>query len=103
MSFFLGEAYQKERHKNEPGYVDTAQIKGFEITEEHWERGRPLRAISDESENTIGVVHSKGNAALRYAATGIYASASEEVAVATDDIEVALGRVEGQGFGIIIA
>jgi hypothetical protein len=101
---FLSEAYQRERHTEERSYTDNSKVTGFEIREEHWECGRPLRAFSgDNAQNTIGVVHSKGNAVLRYAAAGIFASVGEEVAIATDEIDAAVGRVDGQEAGIVIA
>ncbi|KAF1978098.1 hypothetical protein BU23DRAFT_564373 [Bimuria novae-zelandiae CBS 107.79] len=100
----LSESYQKRRHIDEPGYTDTAKVTRFEIRDEHWKRGRPLRGMPVENAtNAIGVVHSKGNAVLRYVAAGIYASAYEEVAIATDDISSAIGRVDRQGGGIIVA
>jgi hypothetical protein len=72
------------------------------VRDEHWQQGRPL--IAAQGHDDVGVVHSKGNAVLRYAATGIYASVNEEVAIATDDIDLAVERIRGQDVsGIVIA
>jgi hypothetical protein len=99
---FLSAAYQQERHADEVGYVDSTIVRGFSVQDEHWQQGRPLIAPPEHDE--VGVVHSRGNAVLRYAATGIYASVEEEVAIATDDIDSAVGRIRGQGVsGIVIA
>lgn len=95
---FLSEAYVQPRHQTEIGYVDMATVQGFEMNDQHWEDGYALQPLP----KTIGVVHSKGCAALRYAAAGIYAGIGEEVSIATDDTEVAVGRVEGQDGGIVI-
>ena len=61
------------------------------------------RATEANADATVGVVHSVGCPALRYAAAGFYGGAGEEVAIATDDIDFALSRVEGSDAGIIIA
>jgi hypothetical protein len=102
---FLSEAYQQKRHSGEVGYVDSANVRGFSVRDEHWERAQPLRATAvQDNAADPGLVHSRGNAALRYAAAGIYASVGEEVAIATDDIDQAVGRVKGQGIsGIVIS
>lgn len=98
----LSGAYQQERHVDEVGYVDGTIVRGFSVRDEHWQQGRPL--IAAQGHDDVGVVHSKGNAVLRYAATGIYASVNEEVAIATDDIDLAVGRIRGQDVsGIVIA
>lgn len=61
------------------------------------------RAIPDENaENIFGVVQSRGCPALRYAAAGIYTAAGEEVSIATDSIDAASGRLEGEDGGILI-
>ena len=103
---FLSTAYVAKRHDEEPGYVDQAVVSGFEVRDEDWKRGHVQRPIDENPLNRVGVIHSRGCPALRYAAAGFYASAGEEVAIATDDIEAAVGRVEspdGQDGGIAIA
>lgn len=102
---FLSAAYQQERHTGEVGYVDSTRVRGFSVRDEHWQKGCPLLATAVQDKVAEpGVVHSKGNAVLRYAATGIYASVGEEVAIATDDIDLAVGRIKGQDIsGIVIA
>jgi hypothetical protein len=100
---FLSTAYQQRRHDAEMGYVDQFTFSGFEIEDRHWQDGRLQRPITENPDNLIGIVQSKNCPALRYAAAGIYTEAGEEVAIATDDIEAAYGRVDGQGEGIVIA
>lgn len=82
--------------------IDTTIVRGFSAQDEHWQQGRPLRAPPNHFE--VRVVHSRGHVVLRHAATGIYASIAEEVAIATDDIDLAVGRIRGQDVsGIVIA
>lgn len=100
---FLSSAYQVKRHETEVNYVDESVVKGFEVTDEDWQNGQIQRPLPEDLVDQIGVVHSRGCAALHYAASGFYASAREEVAIASDDINVAVGRVEGQGSGLVIA
>jgi hypothetical protein len=100
---FLSSAYQVERHAEEKDFVDDTVVRGFEIRDEHWQSGIVQRVIDVNPENQIGVVHCRGCPALRYIATGFYVSVGDEVAIATDDIEVALGRVQGQDGGIIVS
>lgn len=71
----------------------------FEVTEQDWESGHiPLPG----AEESFGIVHSTECPALRYAAAGFYGHVAGEVAIATDDISAAFGRVQAQGSGIII-
>lgn len=60
------------------------------------------RVIEENSINRIGVVQFRGCPALRYAATGFFAGAGDEVAIATGNIGDAVGRVDGEGGGMII-
>jgi hypothetical protein len=80
-------------------------IKGFEVTDEQWQASKvQLPSPADTvSEDQMLLVQSKGCPALRYAAAGFYNSAGEEVAIATDDIHTAFGRLEAVGPGVIIA
>lgn len=99
---FLSEAYVAKRHEADPDYIDEIIVKGFEITEDDWKKGCVQKPIMQEHWEQIVVVHSRGNALLRYAASGIFASSYEELAIVTDDIDAAVGRVQGQGCGVII-
>ena len=79
-----------------------ALVFGFYYRLLKQQQGRPLRAPPNHFE--VRVVHSRGHVVLRHAATGIYASIAEEVAIATDDIDLAVGRIRGQDVsGIVIA
>jgi hypothetical protein len=80
-------------------------IKGFEVTDEQWQASRvQLPSPADTvSEDQMLLVQSQGCPALRYAAAGFYSSAGQEVAIATNDIVAAFGRLEAQGPGVIIA
>ncbi len=57
----------------------------------------------NDSGDQFCIVNSRGSAALRYAATGFFANAGEDVGIASDDVSAAFGRVEAQGAGIVIA
>ena len=95
---FLSGAYLRKRHEKESDYTDHSTMKAFEIRDEDWQTGYVRRAV-----NVLGVVHSRGNSALRYAAAGFFASAGEELCIATDDIDAASGRVDLQEGGIVVA
>ncbi|RDW65097.1 hypothetical protein BP6252_10748 [Coleophoma cylindrospora] len=97
---FLGASYHVPRH--ESGYVDDFKVHGYEIKDEDWQCGRVQRPSPQELLDQIGVVHSRGCPALRYAAAGFFAGVHEEVAIVTDDIEMAVGRVSAQDGGVII-
>ena len=99
---FLTSRYQRKRHCNEAGYTDSFAFRGFYVNEGHWRAGRIPRPLTP-NEHSYGIVHSRGNAALRYAAAGFLMEVGEEVAIATDDTEAAFGRIEAQGDGYIIA
>ena len=100
---FLSSCYQNQRHVNEKGSEDDSMINGHEILDEHWQNDQVLRPLQENSLSQICIVNSRGSAALRYAATGFFANASEEIGIASDDISAAFGRVEGQGAGVVIA
>ncbi|KAK6210508.1 hypothetical protein LQW54_006116 [Pestalotiopsis sp. IQ-011] len=103
-TMFLSSNYQqcREEEGGHGGYLDdNPQSPGscFEVTEQDWEAGHiPL----PEAEAAFGIVRSTKCPALRYAAAGFYGHVAGEVAIATDDVSVAFGRVEAQGSGIII-
>ncbi|KAK0750204.1 hypothetical protein B0T18DRAFT_389666 [Schizothecium vesticola] len=102
-TMFLSSSYCRPLHTKEEGFVDDMCVNGFEILDGDWQQGSVNRATEANMDATVGVVHSAGCPALRYAAAGFYGGAGEEIAIATDDIGFALGRVEGQDAGIIIA
>jgi hypothetical protein len=97
---FLGAAYQAPRHESD--YVDDFRVLGYEIKDEDWQSGMVQRPLPRDLLDQIGVVHSRGCPALRYAAAGFFAGAHEEVAIATDDVDMAVGRVSAQDGGVII-
>lgn len=99
---FLSSCYQNERHTNENGFEDDAMISGHEIQDEHWQNDQVLRPLQGDSAHFC-VVNSRGSASLRYAATGFFANAGEEIAIASDDVSAAFGRIEAQGVGVVIA
>lgn len=99
---FLSSAYQVEHGSEDREGEDEPMVSGFQIVDEDWQTGCVQRVIEENPINRIGVVHSRGCPALRYAATGFYAGAGDEVAIATDDIGFAVGRVDGEGGGMII-
>jgi hypothetical protein len=100
---FLNTSFIIERHVDEEGYEDLGMVKGFEVIDRDWQDGRVQRPLKSNASDHFGVVHSRGCAALRYAAAGMYFAAREEVAIATDDITAAFSRVELQETGVIIA
>ncbi|KAM7205216.1 hypothetical protein V8F33_001047 [Rhypophila sp. PSN 637] len=103
-TMFLSSAYYQPLHEDEKDFVDDTCVNGFEILDRDWQQGsvyRPTEANVDDA--TVGVVHSAGCLALRYAAAGFYGGAGEELAIVTDDVGIARGRVEGLNAGIIIA
>ena len=100
---FLSSCYQGQRHGNEQDFEDDSIVNGFEIKDEQWQSCQVQRPVQQDRVDQIGVVHSRGSAILRYAATGFFANALEEIAIATDDVSVAVGRVGAQGAGIVIA
>lgn len=100
---FLSSCYQDRRHANEKDFEDDSIINGHEVQDEHWQSDQVLRPLQQESIDQILVIHSRGSAMLRYAATGFYANAGEEIAIASDDVSAAFDRVEAQGTGIVIA
>jgi len=102
-AMFLSGAYCQKRHADEDGHVDHTCVVGFEVLDKDWQRGFAKRSVEVKSGNSIGVVHSAGCPALRYAAAGFYSGVGEEAAIVTDDIDVALGRVGVADSGIIIA
>jgi hypothetical protein len=99
---FLSAAYQQKLHENETEHTHDFKFTGFEVDDEDWQSGHLPRPTDDE-DRKIGIVHSKGCPALRYAAAGMYMEVGDEVAIMTDDLEAAHGRVDGQGGGMIIA
>ncbi|OIW22750.1 hypothetical protein CONLIGDRAFT_650193 [Coniochaeta ligniaria NRRL 30616] len=99
---FLSTAYCKQQHSDDENYVDETCVSGFEVRDRDWQQGSVQRP-TDANLNTLGLVHSAGCPVLRYAAAGFYGGAGEEVAIATDDLAVALGRVELIDSGILIA
>ncbi|KAI1075706.1 hypothetical protein F5B20DRAFT_559072 [Whalleya microplaca] len=99
-SLFLSSAYQVQQHDAQSGPELAKQFVGFEVVDEDWKKGTIWRP-SDS--NCFGIVHSSGCPALRYAAAGFYGASGEEVAIATNGISEAFGRVEAQESGIIIA
>ncbi|KAK4695415.1 hypothetical protein P7C71_g2334, partial [Lecanoromycetidae sp. Uapishka_2] len=100
---FLSSCYQNPRHTNQEAYEDDFVFNGFEIEDENWQKCQVQRPSQQDLVDQIGIIHSRDCAMLRYAATGFFANAGEELAIATDDVEAAVGRVEGQGAGIVIA
>ena len=99
---FLSSRYQPKRHIGEDDHDDSFSFSGFQVDDGHWRSGKIPRPVSAKADY-LGIVHSKGSPALRYAAAGFLVEIGEEVAIATDDTEVAFGRVELQGVGYIIA
>jgi len=63
----------------------------------------PRTALAPGLESVVLAVHSRGCRTMRYAAAGFFTGARVEVAIAIDDIDVAVGRVQGQGAGVVIA
>ena len=94
---FLSSCYQYPRHDNETGWVDQSTIRAIEVRDDHWQKGIVPRPVQDTTESFLVLaIQSKDCPPLRYAAAGIYTEARQEVAIATDDIEAAVGRVAGQ-------
>lgn len=102
-TMFLSTVYCQRRHSDEADYVDETCVDGFEVKDTDWQEGTVQRVTDGNPGVAFGVVHSAGCPALRYAAAGFYGGAGEEVSIATDDIDVAFGRVELQETGVIIA
>ncbi|CZT08334.1 uncharacterized protein RAG0_13444 [Rhynchosporium agropyri] len=98
---FLSTAYVKKRHEEEADYTDTFTFEGFEVDDHDWQDGHLPRWTGDKG-TRVGIVHSTGCPALRYAAAGMYVEVGDEIAIATDDLETAHGRVDGQDGGMII-
>ena len=100
---FLSSCYQDPRHTNDEHYEENFVFNGFDIVDEDWQKCQVQRPLQQDLNDQIGLTHSRGSSMLRYAATGFFANAGEEIAIATDDIEAAFGRVDAQGAGIVIA
>lgn len=100
---FLSSCYQNQRHANEKGFEDDSMITGHEILDEHWQNDQVLRPLQEDSIGQFCIVNSRGSATLRYAATGFFANAGEDIGIASDDVSAAYGRVEAQGAGVVIA
>ena len=97
---FLSTAYLAERED----VAETCPIRGYIVDETQWQKNRILRTLpgEDTSQSQIIVVQSRGCPALRYAATGFYAAIGEELAIATNDVQAAIDRLEVQGSGVVI-
>jgi len=95
---FLNTAYQAPKYDSD--YIDDFRIFGYEIKDEDWQSGKVWRPSPQVSMDQIGVVHSRGCPTLRYAAAGFFAGADEEVAIATDDLAMAVGRFTDGGIVI---
>ncbi|KAF2690287.1 hypothetical protein K458DRAFT_413093 [Lentithecium fluviatile CBS 122367] len=93
---FLSTAYVAVDQEAAPDDYETATVRGLEITDQDWQDGRLPRS------DCYRVVQAWGCAPLRYASAGIFASLREEVAVATGNLEIAFGRIEAQGSGVVI-
>lgn len=100
---FLSSCYQNPRNSKEKWSEDDSIINGHEILDEHWQNDQVLRPVQEDSVGQFCIVHSRGSAALRYAAAGFFANAGEEVGIASDDVTAAFGRLEAQGAGIVVA
>ena len=100
---FLSSCYQNPRNVKDSGYEDDSIINGHEILDEHWQNDQVLRPVQEDSVGQFCIVHSRGSAALRYAAAGFFGNAGEEVGIASDDVSAAFGRLEAQGAGIVVA
>ncbi|KAM7188253.1 hypothetical protein V8F20_010630 [Naviculisporaceae sp. PSN 640] len=102
-TIFLSSSYCQPLHVGEQDFVGDTCVDGFEILDRDWQQGLVPRSTEANVDAKVGVVHSSGCPALRYAAAGFYGGVGEEVAIATDDINFALGRVEAQETGVVIA
>ena len=100
---FLSSCYQNQRHVNEEDFSADSIINGHEILDEHWQNDQVRRPLREDTIGQFCIVNSRGSAALRYAATGFFANAGEDIGIASDDISAAFGRVEAQGAGVVIA
>lgn len=100
---FLSSCYQSRRHVDEKGFKDESVVTGQEILDDHWQNDEVLRPLQEDSGDQFCIVNSRGSAALRYAATGFFANAGEDIGIASDDVSAAFGRVEAQGVGVVIA
>ena len=100
---FLSSCYQNPRNENGEACEDDSTIIGHGILDEHWQDDKVLRPVQEDSIGQFCIVNSRGSAALRYAAAGFFANAGEEIAIASDDVSTAFGRVEAQGAGIVVA
>ncbi|KAJ4005425.1 hypothetical protein NW766_010973 [Fusarium irregulare] len=98
----LSKACCRKRHDDESESVSGRCSVSFEVSDEDWQKGCAKRVAGGEEE-TVGLVHSLGSPALRYAAAGFYGEIGEELAVVTDDVEPAIGRVQFANSGIVIA
>jgi hypothetical protein len=101
-AMFLSEAYCRKRHDDDGESNFERCSVSFEVSDEDWQKGCAKRVEGDEEE-TVGLVHSLGCPALRYAAAGFYGEIGEELAIVTDDVEAAIGRVQLANSGIVIA
>ena len=100
---FLSSCYQNPRNVEESGSEDDSIFNGHEILDEHWQNDQVLRPVQEDFDGQFCIVHSRGSAALRYAAAGFFGNAGEEVGIASDDVSAAFGRLEAQGAGIVVA
>lgn len=100
---FFSSCYQNQRHANDKGLEDDSVVNGHVNQDEHRQIDQVLRPLEQDLIEQICALHSRGSATLRYAATGFFANASEEIAIASDDLSTAFSRLEAQGTSIIIA
>jgi len=100
-TMFLSEAYCSKRHDDDSeSNFERCSVR-FEVSDEDWQKVHAKRVAGDEEE-TVGLVHSLGCPALRYAAAGFYGEIGDELAIATDDVEAAIGRVQLANSDIVI-
>ena len=97
---FLNTTYVTKRGEDQ----ETRTLKGHEVLEKHWLECRIHKPSITEAapEGQLVIVHSRGCPALRYAAAGFYNEVHEELAIATDNIDIAFGRVDVQRPAVII-
>jgi hypothetical protein len=101
---FLTTAYcAQEGEQSIVDHDEPTSVLAVEVKDNDWQRGIVPRPARQDAPDGFIVVHSLGCPVLRYAATGFFGNAGDEIAISTGDVSFAYGRMELQESGVIIA
>jgi hypothetical protein len=101
---FLTTAYcAQEGEQSIVDHDEPTSVLAVEAKDNDWQCGIVPRPARQDAPDGFIVVHSLGCPVLRYAATGFFGNAGDEIAISTGDVSFAYGRMELQESGVIIA